>query len=229
MGVKAPCYQTSDPAFTLNPCSPERVQEIVLHEGVTLKGKPLIGFSVSKTATRWGEGNYKKFVQSIAQAIDKMSGHYQNSQFIFIPHVTYRNDPENDDRIAGREIYHNVSRKDKVCLIEGDYTCEESKGIIGLCDLFIGARTHATIASVSQRIPTIALAYSSKAFGIMEDALGDKRCVMDINEITAERLTAVAQSLLSEKEEIALQIAERLKEIQNASMRNGELAKGLFS
>ena len=228
IGVKAPFYQTSDPAFTLNPCSPDRVREIMLNEGITLKGKPLIGFSVSKTATRWGEGNYKKFIYSIAQTIEKMSAQYQDSQFIFIPHVTYRNDHENDDRIVGREIYSNVSCKDRVCLIEGDYTCEESKGVIGMCDLFIGARTHATIASISQRIPTIALAYSAKAFGIMEDALADKRCVIDINEVTAERITFAAQSLLSEKEMIILKLTERLKEIQSASIRNGELAKELF-
>ena len=157
-----------------------------------------------------------------------MSAQYQDSQFIFIPHVTYRNDHENDDRIVGREIYSNVSCKDRVCLIEGDYTCEESKGVIGMCDLFIGARTHATIASISQRIPTIALAYSAKAFGIMEDALADKRCVIDINEVTAERITFAAQSLLSEKEMIILKLTERLKEIQSASIRNGELAKELF-
>ena len=229
IGVKAPFYQTADPAFTLRACTREMALEILKKEGIAAEGMPLICFSVSKTATLWGEGSHKQFIKVIADAIEQLSENYPGSRFIFVPHVTYRNDPDNDDRIIGREIFQNISCKDKVSLIEGDYTCEESKGIIGLCDLFIGARTHATIASVSQQIPTIALAYSAKAYGIMEDALSGRQNVLNVKELTTEGLTSMAQSLLSKKEEVTLQIAERLKRIRSASLLNAELVKNLFS
>ncbi|MBI4688138.1 MAG: polysaccharide pyruvyl transferase family protein [Nitrospirae bacterium] len=228
IGVKAPFYQTADPAFTLKACTSEKALEILKKEGISAEGTPLIGFSVSKTATRWGEGSHEKFIKVMAETIEQLAGKYPEGRFIFVPHVTYRNDPDNDDRIIGREIYQKVSCKDKVGLIEGDYTCEESKGIIGLCALFIGARTHATIASVSHQIPTIALAYSTKAYGIMEDALSSRQCVLDVKALTVDGLTSAAQSLLSMKDEVSLQIAERLRKIQSGSLRNGELAKEFF-
>ncbi|RNC69644.1 MAG: hypothetical protein ED859_07500 [Desulfuromonadales bacterium] len=229
LGVKAPCYQTADPAFTLKPCTSERVREINAQEGIPQRAKPLIGVSVSKTVTRWGEGSHEKFVQAMAEAIDRLAAEHPEGRFVFVPHVTYRNDPENDDRVIGREIHRRLGRKDRVNLIEGDYTCEECKGIIGECDLFVGARTHATIASSSQLVPTIALAYSTKAFGIMEGVLDQERCVLDVRELTSDRLVSMVNVLLSQKEQVVAVMAERVNEIRKTSLRNGELAKGLFA
>lgn len=228
LGVKAPCYRTADPAFTLKPCALERVKDVLSREGIRMDGSPTIGLSVSKAVTRWGEGSHEKFIHAVAGAVDRLSESYRDGRFIFIPHVTYRNDANNDDRVVGREIYRRIERKDRVSLIEGDYTCEESKGIIGMCDLFVGARTHATIASTSQLVPTIALAYSAKAFGIMEDVLDRKRSVLDVRELTEEKLASMAATLLSEKKQLVEGMAMRMKGIREASLRNGDLARGLF-
>jgi polysaccharide pyruvyl transferase WcaK-like protein len=46
------------------------------------------------------------------------------------------------------------------------YNAYEIKGIIGLCDFFIGSRMHSCIAALSQGIPTIGVAYSKKFIGI---------------------------------------------------------------
>jgi colanic acid/amylovoran biosynthesis protein len=228
IGIKAPCHQTADPAFTLKACSEERSTEILRQEEISPDGKPLVGFSVSRTVTRWGEGSHERFVRDIAGAIDRLAGRYAGSRFIFVPHVTFRNNPENDDRLIGREIYEKIICRDRVNLIEGDYTCEEVKGIIGGCDVFVGARTHATIASTSQLVPTIALAYSTKAFGIMEDVLDRERCVLDVRELTADRLVSMVDALLSGKNQIVADMSARLPAIRSASVKNGELAKRLF-
>lgn len=225
LGIKSPYYQTADPAFTLKPCTPERIREIARQEGITLEGKPLIGFSVSKTVIRRGEGSHEKFVQAITDTIDQLAEIYQDSRFVFVPHVTYRNDPDRDDRVIGQEIYQKVVCKDRVDLVEGDYTCEESKGIIGFCDLFIGARTHATIASASQLIPTIALAYSTKAYGIMEEVLDQERCVLDVKKLTTDRLVSMVKTLFSERDQVVAVMKERVQKIRAASLRNGELAR----
>ena len=46
------------------------------------------------------------------------------------------------------------------------------KGYISRCELFIGARTHATIAAYSTGVPTLVLGYSVKARGIAKDLFG---------------------------------------------------------
>src|SRR3546814_11424659 len=41
-------------------------------------------------------------------------------------------------------------------------SASDYKGIIGLCEALVGARTHATIASMSQGLPTVSVAYRSE-------------------------------------------------------------------
>ncbi|MFC2145557.1 polysaccharide pyruvyl transferase family protein, partial [Actinomycetota bacterium] len=56
------------------------------------------------------------------------------------------------------------------------------------CRMFIGARTHATIAAYSTCVPTLALGYSVKSKGIARDIFGDEKgLVLPIQEITHER------------------------------------------
>ena len=227
LGVKAPLHLTADPAFTLQPCAPARLAEIAASEGVATDRRPLIGFSVSQTVTRWGEGSHERFVRDIAQAIDRLAEFHPQAGFIFVPHVTYRNNKNNDDREVGREIFQQVTAKERVHLIEGDYTCQEAKGLIGLCDVFVGARTHATIAAASQLVPTLALAYSTKAYGIMADVLDRERSVLDVRELTADRVVTMVETLLSQKEQVVREMGERMVGIRAASLKNAELARGL--
>jgi len=53
-----------------------------------------------------------------------------------------------------------------------DHNCMELKGFISHCRMFIGARTHATIAAYSTCVPTLAVGYSVKAKGIAKDIFG---------------------------------------------------------
>ncbi len=43
---------------------------------------------------------------------------------------------------------------------------------ISMCRYFVGARTHATIAAYSCKIPTLVLGYSVKSKGIAQDLFG---------------------------------------------------------
>ena len=229
LGVKAPVELVSDPAFLLEPAGEEAVQSIVESENIRLNGEITIGFSVSKTVTRWGGGEQTDFVESMAQAVDWLYEKYPGAGFLFVPHVTYRNDPENDDRVTAKDIYEKITHKHRVFLIQGDYSCRESKALIGLCDIFVGARTHATIASTSQLIPTIALAYSIKAYGIMEKVLDRERCVLPVKEFSAQRLVSMVDRLILEKKEIVASMTRQMDAIKKGSSLNGELAQKFFS
>ena len=115
--------------------------------------------------------------------------------------------------------------KQKAFVIEGVYSCSELKAVIGRCTLFIGARTHSTIASASMLVPTIALAYSMKAFGIMEDVLDKEKCVCDIKTLNAKELLNKSKYLMENREKVIKEMSHRLNEIRKRSLQNGELAK----
>lgn len=91
-----------------------------------------------------------------------------NYQIALIPHVVISG---NDDRIALQEVYNKCIDKSRVIMIE-DANSTVLKGYISKCKLFIGARTHSTIAAYSSFIPTLTIGYSIKSIGIAQDLFG---------------------------------------------------------
>ena len=85
-----------------------------------------------------------------------------------IPHVVW---DHNDDRIPLKKIFEKYKDSNRVILLD-DYNCMELKGFISRCRMFIGARTHATIAAYSTCVPTLVIGYSVKARGIAKDIFG---------------------------------------------------------
>lgn len=97
-----------------------------------------------------------------------------------IPHVVVET---NDDRIPLRNLYEEFSSTGRVLLIE-DHNCCELKGYISRCRMFIGARTHATIAAYSTCVPTLILGYSVKSKGIARDIFGtEEHYVLPVQEL----------------------------------------------
>lgn len=85
-----------------------------------------------------------------------------------IPHVVQ---DFNDDSEILKTIYESYSWSGRVCLIDNQ-GCQALKGYIARCRIFIGARTHATIAAYSSCVPTLAIGYSVKSRGIAKDLFG---------------------------------------------------------
>ncbi len=184
--------------------------------------------SISETLIKWGGADHGDFVKTVAAACDSIIKKY-NARIIFIPHVTYPDNPHNNDRIVVEKTLNLMNERKFAYLIRGEYSCRELKAVIGKCSVFIGARTHATIASISQLIPTAALAYSIKAHGIMNDVMNMQQCVLDAKELNTDRLLSLVDNLLSKRNIAADFLKERMPNIKAASLRNGELAKGLFT
>lgn len=226
IGIKAPIYLTADPAFFLKPCSNKRLSDILQTEGLSNVKGFLIGISVSETITRWSGSSHKNFLRLIADVCDYLIDEH-GAKIVFVPHVTDTK-PVNNDLIAANAVKALMSNQEAACVIETEYSSSELKAIIGKCNLFIGARTHATIASSSQGIPTIALAYSTKAFGIMEDVLDANHCLCDIRNLTKNDLLSKAEYFLKNASEISSAIKSRLQVIKDRAMLNGSLAKELL-
>jgi colanic acid/amylovoran biosynthesis protein len=227
IGITAPFHLVADPAFTLEPCSERRMKEIAEYEHLPPENTFLIGLSVSQTGTRYSDRNHHDFLKNIAALCDRLIDRYQ-AKILFVPHVAYPNQPENDDQKASIAVKNLMKNQQNTLLIERDYTCNELKGIISKCSLFIGARTHATIASTSMLVPTLALAYSVKAYGIMEDVFDREKCICDISTCTSEELWAKSEYLIKHRDIVIRGMKERLEKIKGRSYMNVDLAKKLL-
>ena len=74
---------------------------------------------------------------------------------------------EEENRIiVCRHIY------DLAAISQRRLSAEELKGFISRCRVFIGARTHSTIAAYSSCVPTLVLGYSVKSVNIALDLFG---------------------------------------------------------
>lgn len=94
-----------------------------------------------------------------------------NMNIKLIPHVYWEH---NNDLDVLQLIYNKFENNSRVTIITKKYTCMQLKNIISKCRMFIGARTHSTIAAYSTCVPTLVLGYSVKSKGIAKDIFGSE-------------------------------------------------------
>jgi colanic acid/amylovoran biosynthesis protein len=160
----------ADPAFVLDSV------ELPLPEGwkegdtIGINASPLI-MQCAKDGSVAYEA-YRRLIEHILDTTD--------ATIALIPHVVIKN---NDDRIPLHNLYEKFASTGRVLLIE-DHNCCELKGYISRCRMFIGARTHATIAAYSTCVPTLVLGYSVKSKGIARDIFGtEEHYVLPVQEL----------------------------------------------
>ena len=226
---KPPIYVTADVAFILEPASDQRIKEILTKEGID-ESMPRIGISVSKIISNYGfpelksrENKYNEYIELMSKVTDYLVDTL-NATIVFVPHVIGPGEG-NDDRTVADDICKLIKNKDKIRSIKEEYTPEELKGIIGQCDLFIGARMHATIASTSMLVPTVAIAYSDKTHGIIGKMLGYEAYVLDVKDLSYYKLISKIDDAWENREEIKKDLGVKIKTIKERALLNGKLVK----
>ena len=160
----------ADPAFVLDSV------ELPLPEG--WKEGNTIGINASPLIMQCAKDGgiaYEAYCRLIERILDTT-----DATIALIPHVVIEN---SDDRIPLRSLYEKFASTGRVVLVE-DHNCCELKGYISRCRMFIGARTHATIAAYSTCVPTLVLGYSVKSKGIARDIFGtEEHYVLPVQEL----------------------------------------------
>lgn len=112
-----------------------------------------------------------------------------------------------DDLNAAYDIYGKLSEdvKEHVTVLEGQYDQCSVKYVIGQCDFFLGSRMHATIAALSQCVPTAGLAYSKKFMGVYR-TIDMARCVVDLRELHADDVAERVMGLYEQRQLLRKQL-----------------------
>jgi polysaccharide pyruvyl transferase WcaK-like protein len=229
---KTPIYFTADSAFLLEASENKRIREILSAEGVNKNSRPLVGLSVSKIISRYGFADikdpnkkYEEYITVMAHVVDYITDNL-DATVIFVPHVI---DPKgNDDMSVADDICGQILNNQKIVSIKEEYTPEELKGIIGCCDLFIGARMHATIASTSMLVPTVGIAYSHKMHGIIGEMLEQEKYILDIKDLDYKTLISKINDAWGNREKIKKELEVKIPMIKEKAMSNGKLVKELL-
>lgn len=202
------CYP--DPAFTL------QKKEVPLPEGFA-EGNT-VGINVSPMI----QDNEKEsgITMECYEALLRYIIDHTDFQIALIPHVVWA---RNDDRKPIHTLYEKFKDTGRVVEIE-DGTCEELKGYISRCRLFVGARTHATIAAYSSCVPTLVVGYSVKARGIARDLFGqEEHYVLPVQSLrNRDDLVKEFQWLLSREKEIREKLEKKMPDYRNLALETGK-------
>ena len=221
-------YLTADPAFNLEPSPLPTVYKILLNEGIDISKRPIIGINSSGLISRFRKSNSEnpsqKIVTIYAKVIDSLIKEL-NANIIMVPHVYSE---KVSDKKSMLDIYNLVENKSNVKLILNEYNAKELKGIIGICDLFVGARMHATIASTSMYVPTVGIAYSHKMHGIIGQMLKQENYVIDVNNLSYNLLKSKIYDCWSNRDNIQKDLKSIIPQIKERSSLNGKYVKDLL-
>lgn len=180
----------ADVAFLMPPLAADEARRILVDEHhFPIEGKRLVALSISEGIFSYRKDtNREDAIAEVVAFIDGLNADGWSA--VLIPHVQELAAGNNDLPVC-REVASRCRKPAENVVIMAPLTAPEYKGVIGLCDALVGARTHATIASMSQGIPTVSIAYSRKAWGIMRDYYGQavaEDTTLDIAKLDREGL-----------------------------------------
>lgn len=227
--LKAPIYVTADSAFNLSVINADIAKELLLKEGINVNCRPLVSVSVRK----WGfygtidasEG-HRPYIQVMAQSADYLVKKI-NATIVFMSTCTDFGGYGNDDRVVAREVISMMKYANAAKIVEGEYSPEELKGMVGQMDMHIGTRMHSNIFALSMGVPVLAIAYEFKTRDLMQ-FFDLEKYVCNIENITFEELCAKLEAVWANKQSINQKVKSNIIRLQKKSMKNAELTKNVL-
>ncbi len=217
---KKKIFLVPDMAFVMEPCSLEHTNKILKEEGIK-KNQRIIGISLRDIVkyANLDKITYEKYVINMRKLIEYLTN-CLDATVLLIPHLGI-----DEFNKVNRDVLKKIKNNDNVySMNKREYATEELKGMIGECDLFIGAYMHANIGALSMCVPTIGLSYSYKFQGIFE-MLGQEKYVINLKNLTYEELILKVEDAWNNREKIRKELEERMPEIKKQVMFAGELVK----
>lgn len=206
-------FLVSDPAFVLDRIDLPLPAEWIPGNMIGINASPLI-LSNGANADLVVEA-YCKLISKILKLTD--------CGIALIPHVVWQ---QNDDREILQLLYDKFKNSNRIVMIN-DHNCMELKGYIARCRMFVGARTHATIAAYSTEVPTLVLGYSVKSRGIAKDIFGlEEKYVIPVQDITNVNALADGFIWMLDNEK---KIREHLHSVIPQYIANARKAKNILS
>jgi colanic acid/amylovoran biosynthesis protein len=143
--------------------------------------------------------SYREFILLLLRRLIEQT----DAHILLVPHVTAPGIETGEVGIS-REVLAAMKQwyRSRLHIVAQQYDQSEIKGIIGLCDFFIGSRMHACIAALSQGIPAIGLAYSDKFKGVFQ-SVGVEHCAIDMRENNPEAIIDEIEEIFEQRNTIS--------------------------
>lgn len=188
IGLGARVVEAPDVAFSLFAVVPAMVSLEPEPEPEPDGGSSVIGINVNGLMYNGGYTRSNMFglaldySQFLQQLVKRLAAEH-DGEFWLVPHTFAADGSVESDNECCRKLRDELPEKvrKRVRIVNREYDQHEIKGVIGMCDFFVGSRMHACIAALSQGIPCVGVAYSKKFRGVF-DSVGVPDWVVDARE-----------------------------------------------
>ena len=207
-----------DVAFSLDPRQADRSP--FRPDAPIDRSVPVVGLNVSGLLYNGGftrrnmfglAFEYRDFVHHLAGTILSET----EASLLLVPHTFAPDGNVESDPAACEELFRDLASRypGRVHVVAREYGAPEIKGIIGMCDFFVGSRMHACIGALSQGIPTVGVAYSRKFAGLFE-SVGAGHMVVDARNVDEGRAVETILAAFHRRAQEIPVLSERVRDVR---------------
>ncbi len=211
----------ADPAFVMPPIKPNTCKQLLSNiddDAIGVNLSPLMAKYVTN-------GDQNKWILIATGIIETLLLETEMPVYL-IPHVTTQS---SNDYTFMAGIFNSISSQyDQLHLLPPEYNAAETKWIISNMSIFLGARTHATIASLSSSVPTLSLAYSLKAVGINNDVFNSDQYCLHLDQIEKRCVLERVEYILDHSKEIHHYLNKVVPTLQQRAFYAGNLLSDIL-
>ena len=212
IGLEENVRLVADPAFLMEPTPPKLSEDILLF----LKQKP-IGLNLSPLLGKYRDQKqwFNDAVNCVKELITSKLG-----PILLVPHVNTKG--QSDYKFMYSILqYLNKKNSSQIKILPPNLRAAEYKWCISQLKMFAGARTHSTIAALSENIPTISIGYSMKAKGINKDIFEHTKWLISAKELNpinlVDKFKELNNDIYNVKKILDINIPKIKKRAQNAA------------
>ncbi len=207
-----------DVAFALNPILPETLAidpPLPVEKPACLIGLNVNGLVYNGGYTRSNMFGLKLDYRAFLPELVKILLQDPNAHLLLTPHTFGPPDGIESDPTASRRLMESLPPElsARTHLVTAEYDQHRIKGVIGLCDFFLGTRMHSCIAALSQEIPAVGIAYSKKFQGVFASVDGGD-WIVDARTATNAEALAKAEKLFAQRESMRAVLQKSIPRVQ---------------
>lgn len=203
---------TADPAFLLEP--DPLPADALQREGLN-ENRRLIGLSVREPGSAAPDIDETHYHALLANAADYMVDRLE-ADLVFVPMEPRRKDAQHSHAVVSRMAYAH-----RATVLKGEYTSGQLLSLIGHFDFAVGMRLHFLIFAAINRVPFVALPYSSKVAGFLEDL---EIAMPPLEQVNAGQLIAYIDRWWDLRRNVQARLEKAVPEIQTRARRTNEIA-----
>jgi polysaccharide pyruvyl transferase WcaK-like protein len=202
-GLHRDIVVTADPAFLMKPEPLPR--GVLKSEGLEGRSRRLIGMSVREPGVAAPDIDHNIYHALLANAADYMVDRF-DADVVFVPMERSVLDTQHSHAVIALML-----RAQRATVLKGEYTSGQMLSLMGRFSFAVGMRLHFLIFAALMRVPFVALPYSGKVAGVLED-LGMP--APPLNLVNAGRLIAHLDQSWDQRREVRARLTKSMPALQ---------------